>query len=382
MTRPVLPAATFALFTGLCGGLLASTPSAQAQGAAVEKLRFVEVDGKNLNERSFTLPSGFEADYNLVFVAFQRWHQRFVDSWVPFSVELESRFANLRFYELPTMSAFPQAFQTFVDNGMRNGIPSLDTRARTICLYIDRGPLLEGLGIANTRKIQNFLVTREGKVLWRSVGGFDKEAAQQLEQVLEQHARKRPVAKDDLTLAASKHGRVQVLLKAARAAGLVDTLRGNGPYTLLAPTDAAFAALGDERVEALLRPESRGELRKLLLGHVVRGYFDTEHLRGRKELATAAGTRVQVGFAKAAAADAAADSAARNKASGMAGEGSQEAGPKTGELQIHGRKVLAEIPCKNGVILLLDRVLLPKQAAQEGTQSDRVRRAAPQRRRI
>jgi len=61
----------------------------------------------------------------------------------------------------------------------------------------------------------------------------------------------------------------ETLVAAVKAAGLVDTLQGEGPFTVFAPTDAAFAKLPDGTVETLLRPENKDQLTKILTCHVV-----------------------------------------------------------------------------------------------------------------
>ena len=64
------------------------------------------------------------------------------------------------------------------------------------------------------------------------------------------------------------------LVAAVKAAGLVETLKGTGPFTVFAPTNAAFAALPAGTVETLLKPENKGTLTTILTYHVVAGKFD------------------------------------------------------------------------------------------------------------
>jgi uncharacterized surface protein with fasciclin (FAS1) repeats len=66
-------------------------------------------------------------------------------------------------------------------------------------------------------------------------------------------------------------GSFQTLAKALTAAGLVETLKGEGPFTVFAPTDEAFAGLPAGTLEHLLRPENRAQLRRILTYHVVAG---------------------------------------------------------------------------------------------------------------
>jgi uncharacterized surface protein with fasciclin (FAS1) repeats len=69
------------------------------------------------------------------------------------------------------------------------------------------------------------------------------------------------------------------LVAAVKAAGLIDTLNGPGPFTVFAPVNAAFAALPSGTVETLLKPENKGQLTKVLTYHVVAGNYDSTKLR-------------------------------------------------------------------------------------------------------
>jgi uncharacterized surface protein with fasciclin (FAS1) repeats len=86
------------------------------------------------------------------------------------------------------------------------------------------------------------------------------------------------------------------LVAAVKAAGLVETLKGEGPFTVFAPTNAAFAALPEGTVPTLLRPENKEQLTKVLTYHVVPGRLDAAALlkavrkgHGKATLTTAAG---------------------------------------------------------------------------------------------
>lgn len=89
------------------------------------------------------------------------------------------------------------------------------------------------------------------------------------------------------------------LVAAVKAAGLVETLQGAGPFTVFAPTNAAFAKLPGGTVDMLLKPENKPTLSKVLTYHVVAGRLDAETLmkkirdgRGTAELSTVSGGRL------------------------------------------------------------------------------------------
>jgi uncharacterized surface protein with fasciclin (FAS1) repeats len=89
------------------------------------------------------------------------------------------------------------------------------------------------------------------------------------------------------------------LVAAVKAAGLVDTLKGKGPFTVFAPTNAAFGKLPAGTVESLVKPDSKAALSKILTYHVVAGRYDFMALSnaikkggGKAELATVAGGKL------------------------------------------------------------------------------------------
>ena len=137
-----------------------------------------------------------------------------------------------------------------------------------------------------------------------------------------------PQQKNVVELAAGA-GTFELLIAAAKAAGLADVLQSEGPFTVLAPTDAAFEALGEQTIAALLRPEAREQLQRILLNHVIPG-------------------RV---YADQAVGAAAADTLARTTLSFRIADGGLTAG---------GAKVLAnDLEASNGVVHVIDRVLIP-----------------------
>jgi hypothetical protein len=148
-------------------------------------MQFPAVSGQDLLRRKVTLPAGLEGRLNLVLVAFQRWHQARIDSWLPAVAQLESRYPGLRHYELPVLSNMGLLSRTFINEGMRAGIPDPATRAGTITLYLDKPAFLQTLDLPGDDDIYLLLIDREGTVLWRASGGFTEDAAQSLEAALE-----------------------------------------------------------------------------------------------------------------------------------------------------------------------------------------------------
>lgn len=135
----------------------------------------------------------------------------------------------------------------------------------------------------------------------------------------------------DIVQVASKAGNFKTLLAAAKAAGLVSTLKSDGPLTLFAPTDAAFAALEAGTVESLLKPENKAKLAAILKYHVVSGKVmaKTAITLDGKSVGTVEGRKINVAV-------------------------------KSGKVTINGATVIkADLETTNGVIHVINKVLLP-----------------------
>ena len=124
-------------------------------------------------------------------------------------------------------------------------------------------------------------------------------------------------------------GSFTTLVAAVQAAGLVDTLKGEGPFTVFAPTDAAFAALPEGTVENLLKPENKDQLVAVLTYHVVPGKVMSTDLSEGLKAATVQGQEVTITL---------------------------EGGAKVDGAMIS----TADIEASNGVIHVIDAVILPQ----------------------
>ena len=136
-------------------------------------------------------------------------------------------------------------------------------------------------------------------------------------------------ASADIVDTAVAAGQFKTLAAALKAAGLVDTLKGEGPFTVFAPTDAAFAALPAGTVESLLKPENREKLTAILTYHVVPGRYAAADVSGMATATTVNGEAVDI----------------RSAGSGVTVDGA--------------RVVKADIAASNGVIHVIDKVLMP-----------------------
>jgi hypothetical protein len=141
---------------------------------------FPMVSGFNLDRKEFEFPRDFGGNFNLVIIPFQQHHQQIVNTWIPTAQEIEASFPGFIYYELPTIYEMTVLSRTFLNEGMRAGIPDQTSRERTITLYLDKAKFKSALNIPNENDIYLFLVDRDGKILWRANGGYTQEKAEDL----------------------------------------------------------------------------------------------------------------------------------------------------------------------------------------------------------
>jgi uncharacterized surface protein with fasciclin (FAS1) repeats len=136
----------------------------------------------------------------------------------------------------------------------------------------------------------------------------------------------------DIVDTAVAAGTFKTLVAAVTAAGLGETLKGTGPFTVFAPNDAAFAKLPAGTVESLVKPENKMKLADILKLHVMSGKVMASDVTGKKlNPASVQGETLNV-------------------------DGSN------GGVTVNGAKVTtADIGCTNGVIHVIDTVMMPKQ---------------------
>ncbi len=120
------------------------------------------------------------------------------------------------------------------------------------------------------------------------------------------------------------------LVAAVKQAGLVETLSGTGPFTVFAPTNTAFSVIPAATLDALMKPEMKADLTKILTFHVVAGALKAADLTDGQELTTVQGQKLKVSI-------------------------------KDGKVMINGATVtIADVISSNGVTHVIDGVLMPK----------------------
>lgn len=134
----------------------------------------------------------------------------------------------------------------------------------------------------------------------------------------------------DIVDTAIAAGSFSTLVTAVQAADLVDTLKGEGPFTVFAPTDEAFAKLPQGTVEDLLKPENKAKLQRILTYHVVPGMVMAADAMNLTEAKTVSGDSFTIS---------------------KSGDG----------LMVDNANVVkADIPASNGVIHVIDQVIMPQ----------------------
>ena len=137
-------------------------------------------------------------------------------------------------------------------------------------------------------------------------------------------------AQMDIVDTAVAAGSFKTLAAALQAAGLVDTLKGKGPFTVFAPTDEAFSKLPAGTVESLLKPENKEKLKAILLYHVVSGDVTAAQVVKLSSAKTVDGQDLKLSV-------------------------------NEGTVMVNNAKVVkADVLASNGVIHVIDTVLLPK----------------------
>lgn len=142
--------------------------------------RFPTVSGFNLLRNEVEIPRDLATELTLLFVPFLQQQQAVVDSWIPAVQGLMAEDDNLEYFELPTIDDRSVVARTFINEGMRAGIPDESARARTVTLYIDTTAFRAALDIPSRDDVHLFLVDQSGTIRWRTTGRYDEEKATEL----------------------------------------------------------------------------------------------------------------------------------------------------------------------------------------------------------
>jgi uncharacterized surface protein with fasciclin (FAS1) repeats len=140
--------------------------------------------------------------------------------------------------------------------------------------------------------------------------------------------------KSDIVETALAVNNFTILARALSAAGLLETLKGNGPFTVFAPTDAAFAKVPPQTLYELLQPENKQRLADILAYHVVPGKVMSNEVIASNSATTMQGQKVNI---------------------------SKNDGVKINQAKV----IITGVEATNGVIHIIDSVLMPEMYASE-----------------
>lgn len=233
-------------------------------------------------------------------------------------------YLNLRTAARRTAGSYRASFDTVngVWQEVRVGLQEFEYTA-----YGRRIPTAESLVAGKVRSVGFTLSDKKSGPFQLQIGWIKAERAAAPSASTTRSKVDNPAGSQDIVDTAVGAGKFKTLLAAVQTAGLVETLKGKGPFTVFAPTDEAFAKLPEGRVDELLRPENRNRLTALLSYHVIAGKL----YLSRQSPATLEGQSLAI------------------RTSGL--------------FEVNGARVMAsDIAASNGVIHIIDSVLVPPPA--------------------
>lgn len=174
-----------------------------------------------------------------------------------------------------------------------------------------------------------------GGIVWYTSSQDDQNSASTTEQTTQTEAPAQAEATQDIVALASATPDLSTLVSAVQAAGLVETLQGDGPFTVFAPTNAAFSALPEGTLDTLLQPENKDQLSSILTYHVVAGKVTSDQLQDGQVVKTVNGADLTV-----------------NVRDGKVTVTDAKGGVAT--------VTTADVDATNGVVHVIDAVLLPQ----------------------
>lgn len=178
-----------------------------------------------------------------------------------------------------------------------------------------------------------FLAISAVLILWSCKNKPDAGSSESgtTEQVVGQSGVQDDVSQPNIVQVAAGSADHTTLVTAVKAAGLVDALSNAGPFTVFAPTNAAFDKLPKGTVEGLLKPDKKKDLKAILEYHTYVGVLKTEYFQDGQEFEQVSGQKIRISL-------------------------------KEGKVLVNGNaEIVTSIPTSNGVIHVVDNVLLPPQ---------------------
>ena len=135
--------------------------------------RFPTFAARDLERTARTLPAAFDAEWNLVLVAFRRHHQEIVDRWVAWQATVAADRPSLDCWEVPVLGAVWIPARGAIDGGMAQAVRESEARRHALTVYANVSKVACALDISDTSSVHAFLVDAGGTIRWRASGDPD-----------------------------------------------------------------------------------------------------------------------------------------------------------------------------------------------------------------
>ena len=143
---------------------------------------FPEVHGQNLNKEEIILPSHYKGHTTVLLIGYQQKTQFDIDRWI---LGLLQAAVPVKIVEVPTIAGMmPQMVQTFIDGGMRSGIPDKDW-ASVVTVYGDASKIIDALGNERPQSAHVVLLNKEGQIIWHSNQGYSATQILEVKNIIE-----------------------------------------------------------------------------------------------------------------------------------------------------------------------------------------------------
>jgi len=147
------------------------------------KDKFPVINGIDLHGKKQVLPSAFNGEYNIVAIGFEREYQEPINTWIDYLDNNKILSDKIKFYEVPLIYELGKFSRTWVNNGMRFGIPSEVARTRTITVYTNRDEFFKNMNMKGNR-IYVLILNKNGDILWQAEGYASQHNIKSFEQFL------------------------------------------------------------------------------------------------------------------------------------------------------------------------------------------------------
>lgn len=168
-------AIVFSMFLSACIGAGKLTSLSNQKDGYFPTLTGIDLMGVDR-----TIPETFDGKYNLIAVAFERGQQEIINTWITEADKLEASNENFKFYEIPVIYKLNALWRTWINNGMRSGIPDENSRLRTITIYTERDKFLDFMKM-NKDTVYLLLLDQNGKIIWQETGNASEEKIKSLQ---------------------------------------------------------------------------------------------------------------------------------------------------------------------------------------------------------